>query len=157
MLLACLPRERYRLAAEPGCGPGGLTRELAGRCRRLVATDVVDVAVAAATAAVAGAPWVEVSLSDVDDERAVPDGVDLVVLSELLYYLPAHRVGAVLDRVGAALRPGGDLVLAHWRQWPAEAPADAAQVHDRVLRDGRFVPLVEHTDESFLLHVVRRR
>lgn len=157
VVLACLPRERYRLGAEPGCGLGELTRQLAGRCRRLVATDVVDDAVAATTAAVAGSPGVEVVRSDVDDARAVPHGADLVVLSEVLYYLPHSRVTAVLDRVAAALRPGGDLVVVHWRHWPAEAPADAAAVHARVQGDDRFARLVEHVDEDFLLHVVRRR
>lgn len=53
--------------------------------------------------------------------------------------------------------PGGDLVVVHWREWPAEAPADAASVHRRVCDDDRFVPLVEHVDDGFLLHVVRRR
>lgn len=157
VVLSSLPRETYRLAAEPGCGPGALTRELAGRCDRLVATDVVEEAVAAAAAAVVDAPGVQVRRCDVDDPRALPDGADLVVLSELLYYLPTGRVGAVLDRAAAALRPGGDLVVVHWRHWPAEAPADAAEVHRRVLDDARFATLVAHTDEEFLLHVTRRR
>ncbi|GAA1094614.1 bifunctional PIG-L family deacetylase/class I SAM-dependent methyltransferase [Pseudonocardia alni] len=157
VLLACLPRERYALAAEPACGLGELTRDLAARCDRVVASDVVDEAVAATTGALGGIPGVEVVAADVDDDRAVPGGVDLVVLAEFLYYLPAARVGAVLDRIAGALVPGGDLVLVHWRQWPAEAPADAATVHARVVADDRFDTLVEHTDEQFLLHVVRRR
>ncbi|MBN9738245.1 MULTISPECIES: bifunctional PIG-L family deacetylase/class I SAM-dependent methyltransferase [unclassified Pseudonocardia] len=157
VLLASLPREHYGLAAEPGCGIGELTRALASRCRRLVATDAVDEAVSATTAAVADAPGVEVARADVDDARAVPDGADLVVLSEFLYYLPAQRVTAVLDRVATALEPGGDLALVHWRRWPAEAPADAATVHGRVRDDDRFRTVVDHTDEEFLLLVVRRR
>ncbi|WP_224388395.1 bifunctional PIG-L family deacetylase/class I SAM-dependent methyltransferase [Pseudonocardia sp. ICBG1293] len=157
VLLACLPRERYVLAAEPACGLGELTRGLASRCDRVVASDVVAEAVAATVDALAGTPGVEVVAADVDDSRAVPAGADLVVLAEFLYYLPADRVGAVLDRIADALVPGGDLVLVHWRQWPAEAPADAAAVHARVLADDRFGTLVEHTDEQFLLHVVRRR
>lgn len=157
VLLAALPRERYRLAAEPGCGLGELTRALAGRCDRLVATDVVEEAVAATARRVADLPGVQALRSDVDDPRALPDGADLVVASELLYYLPPARVDAVLDRIAAALRPGGDLVVAHWRQWPAEAPCDGAAVHRRIVDDDRFTPLVEHLDEDFLLHVVRRR
>lgn len=157
VLLACLPREHYAIAAEPGCGLGELTRALAARCDRLVASDVVDEAVVATTEAVRGTPGVEILRADVDDDRAVPCGVDLVVLAEFLYYLPATRVDAVFDRIAGALVPGGDLVLVHWRQWPAEAPADAAAVHARVLADDRFDTLVEHTDEQFLLHVVRRR
>lgn len=157
VLLASLPRERYRLAAEPGCGLGALTADLAGRCDRLVATDVADAAVRATADAVAAHPGVDVARAGTDDDRAIPEGADLVVLSEFLYYLPGPQVGAVLDRVGRALVPGGDLVLLHWRGWPAEAPADAAAVHRRVVDDDRFDLLVDHVDEDFLLHVVRRR
>ncbi|MBP2367896.1 bifunctional PIG-L family deacetylase/class I SAM-dependent methyltransferase [Pseudonocardia parietis] len=157
VVLAALPREHYRLVAEPGCGPGELTRALAGRCRRLVASDVVDEAVAATAAATATTPWVEVHRSDVDSAAAFPDGADLVVLSEVLCYLTPARIDAVLDRVAAAVRPGGDVVLVHGRQWPAEAPADARAVHRRACDGDRFTTLVEHLDDEFLLHVVRRR
>ena len=157
VLLASLPRADYRVGAEPGCGLGALTRDLVGRCGRLVATDATAAAIHATTAAVEADSKVEVARADIDDERALPEGIDLAVLSEVLYYLPEERVDAVLERVARALVPGGDLVLVHWRGWPAEAPTDGAAVHRRVLGDDRFDTLVEHVDEDFLLHVVRRR
>ncbi|WP_245773499.1 methyltransferase [Pseudonocardia ammonioxydans] len=157
MLLAALPREHYRLGAEPGCGPGALTRELAGRCRRLVASDVVAEAVAATTAATAGSPGTEVHRSDVDDAAAVPDGADLVVLCDVLHHLLPARIDAVLDRVAGSVPAGGDVVVAHRLQWPAEAPTDARAVHRRVCGDDRFTTVVEHVDDDLLLHVVRRR
>ena len=43
--LAMLPRERYRRGFEPGCSIGVLTRQLAGRCDRLLACDVAAAAV----------------------------------------------------------------------------------------------------------------
>ena len=52
---------------------------------------------------------------------------------------------------------GADVVLVHWRGWPAEAPRDAAATHRQLTDDPRFATLVEHVDESFLLHVLRRR
>lgn len=157
VVLASLPRERYRSAAEPGCGLGELTRELARRCAHLVASDAVDQAVHATTTAIAGLADVDVRCCDVTDPDALPQGTDLVVLSEILYYLPPSQVDTVLDQVARTVIPGGDLVVVHWREWPAEAPADAASVHRRVCDDDRFVPLVEHVDDGFLLHVVRRR
>jgi LmbE family N-acetylglucosaminyl deacetylase len=38
VVLASLPRERYRRAFEPGCGTGELTRELAARCDAVLAS-----------------------------------------------------------------------------------------------------------------------
>jgi len=45
----------------------------------------------------------------------------------------------------------------HWPGWPAEAPRDAAATHRQLTDDPRCATLVEHVDESFLLHVLRRR
>ncbi|MFR9801122.1 bifunctional PIG-L family deacetylase/class I SAM-dependent methyltransferase [Pseudonocardia sp. RS010] len=156
VVAACLPHRHYAHAAEPGCGLGGLTRVLAGRCGAVTASDYTPAAVAATREATGGFPGVSVLEAALPDPRTVPAGVDLVVLSEVLYYLSPTDVGAVADRVAHALVAGGDVLLAHWRGWPAEAPQDAAATHGRLLDDPRFDLLVEHVDEEFLLHVLRR-
>ena len=151
VVLACLPRREYRHAAEPGCGIGVLTAALAERCARVSASDPVS------GGAVTALPGVTVTDAALPDPAALPAGVDLVVASEVLYYLAPTVVGQVLDRIAAALDRGGDLVLVHWRGVPAEAPQDAAAVHRRFRADPRFASLVEHRDEDFLLDVLRRR
>jgi SAM-dependent methyltransferase len=157
VLLACLPRRHYRYAAEPGCGLGALTRELAARCDRLDACDYTEEAVRATVEATRDVSGVRVRTAALPHPEALPDGIDLAVLSEVVYYLGDDDVRATMDRVAEALVPGGDVVLTHWRGWPAEAPADAAAVHARFGADPRFDVLVEHVDEEFLLHVLRRR
>ena len=156
VVLASLPRERYPTAFEPGCGTGELTAALAARCDRVLASDPVPDAVARArarTAAVAG-----VRIDDARLPGAVPAcPIDLAVFSEVLYYLDDGTVGATLDRTLAALRPGGDLVVVHWRGWPPEAPRDALATHRMVRDRPELVPLVEHTDADFVLLVLRRR
>lgn len=156
VVLAGLPRERYRSAFEPGCGAGELTVGLAGRCDRLLASDPVPAAVARARAATRDAPGVRVDLAALP--AAVPGGpVDLVVFSEVLYYLDDIAVTETLDRTLAALEPGGDVVVVHWRGWPAEAPRDADATHRMLRGRPELDVLIEHVDEDFLLHVLRRR
>ncbi|GAY08022.1 bifunctional PIG-L family deacetylase/class I SAM-dependent methyltransferase [Pseudonocardia sp. N23] len=155
--MACLPREHYRRAAEPGCGTGELTRELAGRCDTLHASDFAPAAVATAGAAVAASGHVTVSQAALPTAAALPDGLDLAVLSEVLYYLSAPDLDATIDRLADAVDPGGDVVVVHWRGWPADAPHDTRAVRARFDADDRFVPLVEHLDGEFALHVRRRR
>ena len=87
--LAALTRPRYRRAFEPGCSIGVLTAALADRCDEVVAADVDERAVATAR----GEP--RPALDNVRVERLSvpeewPDGMfDLVVISEVAYYLGA--------------------------------------------------------------------
>jgi hypothetical protein len=95
-------------------------------------------------------------------EAALPDALppgplDLVVFSEILYYLDDSSLRAAVERALAALQPGADLLLVHWRGWPAEAPRDAEATHRLVAAHPDLATLVEHVDEEFLLHVLRRR
>ncbi|MFC4948166.1 PIG-L family deacetylase [Pseudonocardia sp. GCM10023141] len=155
VVMACLPRERYGLAFEPGCGTGELTLELATRCDRVLAADPVADAVASARARTAGHRGVTVEAAALPD---VPPGpVDLAVVSEVLYYLDDTTLDATLTALTGALGTGGDLVSVHWRGWPPEAPRSAETTHQLLRRHERLDPLVEHADEDFLLLVLRRR
>ena len=149
VLLACLPRERYRWAAVPGCARGALPAGLAARCARLDASDAAVEAADAGTVAV-GHPALP-------DPRTLPTGIDLAVLCEVLHHLGDEDLAATCDLVAHALVPGGDLVVAHRRGRPAGAPRDAVATHAVLAGDPRFEVLVDHADAEFLLHVLRRR
>lgn len=154
--LASLPQERYRTAFEPGCGTGELTAELGERCAQVLASDPVIDAVERARGLTRHLPGVQVEVAELPD--AVPtEPLDLAVFSEVLYYLDDAALSATLDSTLAALRPGGDVVVVHWRGWPPEAPRDAAATHGVLAARPELDLLVEHTDQDFLLHVLRRR
>lgn len=156
MVLACLPDEHYGTVVEPACGVGALTRDLATRADRVVAFDPVPAAVDRTRAAVADLSQVDVHIGAVP--AAIPAGpVDLLVYSELLYYLDDDELTATIEASAAALRPGGHVLASHWLPWAPEAPRDGRDAHARLLAHPAFEPLVEHTDEEFLLHVLRRR
>ncbi|MDP4021451.1 SAM-dependent methyltransferase [Methylobacterium sp. NEAU 140] len=111
--LASLPRPRYRSAFEPACSIGVFTRTLAGRCDRLLASDPVPAAVAAARARCADLPGVTVAQQSVPADW--PEGrFDLIVLSEFLYFLDRSDLAALVGRVDGTIDPGGDIVLVHW-------------------------------------------
>ena len=111
--LHALSKARYRRAFEIGCSIGVFTRMLAPRCDRLLAVDAAEAPLAEARRRSADAPQVEVRRMRLPDE--FPDGAfDLVVVSEVLYYLNRADVEAVARRVVGALQPGGDAVLVHW-------------------------------------------
>jgi hypothetical protein len=153
--LASLPRSHYRLVWEPGCSIGELTAMIAGRADRVDASDVSAAAVATAVRAVEGCAGVEVR------HAALPSpppsqGYDLVVLSEVLYYLPADERAATLAAVDAAAAPGADLVVVHWRHHPGDAWDSGEAVNHQVRSRPGWRTVVRHDEADFVLDVLTR-
>lgn len=115
--LALLPRQRYHHAFEPGCSVGVLTELLSGRCTRVTATDVAAAALDSARRRLADAGRGEgVTLLRRSIDEPWPAGpFDLVVLSELGYYLTPDALHDLLERECPRLASGATVVAAHWR------------------------------------------
>jgi LmbE family N-acetylglucosaminyl deacetylase/SAM-dependent methyltransferase len=139
LVLAALPRPRFRRALEIGCSTGALTAALAARTDRVLAVDSSATAVRAARHRLQGEPDVDVAELVVPSEW--PDGAfDLVVVSEVGYFLSPAALEGVVGRVGASLTPDGAVVLCHWRH-PVEGwVLDADQVH-RAFETDELPPL----------------
>ena len=111
--MAALPSAGYSRALEIGCSIGVLTQRLAARCRTLIALDPASGALSLARERCRDLP-------DVSFVRALvpadwPEGAfDLILLSEVVYYLDRADVGRLVDRVETATRDGADIVLVHW-------------------------------------------
>ncbi len=155
LLLAALPRPRFRDAFEPGCSTGELTAALAPRCERLLATDVAERPLAAARARVAGQSHVSVQQLQVPQQWP-PRRFDLIVLSELGYYLDEADLDQLLSAAATTLAPDGVLVTCHWRHPAPEYPQTGDEVAAAVNGAARrhdWVSLVAHVEEDFLLDV----
>ena len=128
--LGLLPDRRYRHAFEPGCSIGTLTELLAQRCDHVTAVDVADAALRGADARLRKAGCRDrITLAQSSLDAAWPPGpFDLLVLSEVAYYLEADSLAALLGREIARLQPGAAVVAAHWRHPVADYPlsGDAA-------------------------------
>lgn len=111
--LDALTRASYRRAIEIGCSIGVFTAMLAPRCESLLAIDAAAAPLAEARRRCAAFPQVEIALMSVPGE--FPEGAfDLVVVSEVLYYLARADVERLARRAVEALEPGGEIVLVHW-------------------------------------------
>jgi len=130
--LALLPYARYRHAFEPGCSVGVLTAQLAGRCDHVTATDVAVAALDVNHHRLVDAgcrdrvTLVRASL----DEPWPATGCDLVVLSEVCYYLDPAALRAALDREVPRLTPGATVLAAHWRHPVADYPMSGDRAND---------------------------
>ncbi len=131
LTLACLPAARYMNAYEPGCANGELSADLAERCERLRVSDGSPKAVAVTGARMAGFPHVQVMQEWVPLQW--PDEpFDLIVVSELAYYLSAEELDALIARILASLSPGGTVLACHWRRQIEGCALDGDEVHRRL-------------------------
>lgn len=110
--LAAVPG-RYERCFEVGCSIGVLTRQLASRCDALLGVDVAETALVQARDRCAGLPHVTFQRMAVPGEW--PDGTfDLILFSEVLYYLGLPGLHEAAHRTARCLQPGGTVVLVNW-------------------------------------------
>ncbi|TFF18367.1 class I SAM-dependent methyltransferase [Jiella endophytica] len=135
LLKGCGPRCRGRVL-ELACANGETTAALRRSALRLVAQDASPTALAHAAARNVGAKNVRFVRGLLP--QGLPRGpFDLIVASEILYYLPRRDLEACLRRIEAALAPGGRLVALHHVVPFGDAatrPAAAARLVERHCR-----------------------
>ncbi|MFF2346353.1 PIG-L family deacetylase [Pseudarthrobacter sp. NPDC058119] len=153
LTLAALPEESYGRGLEVGCSIGTLTAALAPRCRSLLGVDASGTAVRRAGELLAGTPGARV------EQRVLPGSwpggtYDLVVVSEVGYYLAPAELAQLWDRVEASLEPGGTLLLCHWRH-PIEGwELDGDTVHSLARQRFGWRTAGHYQERDFVLEVL---
>ena len=131
--IAALEGRRFANGLEIGCSIGVLTQRLATRVDDLLAIDVAATALDRARAR--DLPNVAFELREVPEQ--FPDGAyDLIVISEVMYYLDASAFDATCDAIERTL--DGVLLAVHWRPSAPRYPFTGDEVHERL--EARFGP-----------------
>lgn len=154
LTVAALPNERYRRAFEPGCANGTLTELLQARCDRLIASEMLEEVASRARGRLAHLDHVEVVVAAFP--AWWPDGpLDLVVLSEVAYYLTDRGRDVAASSLLESLAPGGHVVAVHYTG-TTDYPMTGVQVGDWLDRLDGLTCCVRHHDRSFELGVWTR-
>lgn len=155
LVLASLPRRRFRHCYEPGCGSAELTAALAARCDRVLAADFSTHALRAARQRTAALPQVRLVQHRLPQDWPAGECFDLVVLSEVGYFLSAQQVQQLARDCEAGLDADGVLVACDWRAPFAQRACATDEVHALLGATG-LAPLVVHTEDDFCLRVWAR-
>jgi LmbE family N-acetylglucosaminyl deacetylase/SAM-dependent methyltransferase len=153
--LASLPRSRYTKVVELGCSIGMLTSGLAERSDSLLGIDASQVALEDAGRRLAGMSNVslqEATLPEQWPQQLDRASQDLIVISEIGYFLASDELEMLLQHSVTALRPGGHLLLCHWMHAVVGWPLNGKNVHDAARKLGWKI-LVEHREQDFLLEI----
>jgi cyclopropane fatty-acyl-phospholipid synthase-like methyltransferase len=134
LTLDAMPKPRYRSALEVGCSIGVLTRSLASRCHTLIAIDAAQTPLLEARRRCADLPGVRFEHMFAPDQW--PDGAfELILLSEVVYYLSRDDVGRLAAKVTNSLAQGGSVILVHWTgltNYPLSGDEAAALFIERI-------------------------
>ena len=153
--LALLPLPRYRHAFEPGCSVGVVTERLAGRCDHVTATDLVPAALEATDRRLIQAgcrDGVTLLRRSLDEDWPATD-FDLVVLSEVGYYLEAAALREILDRELPRLTNPATVVAAHWRHRVADYPMTGDQTNDVIAATPGLHRIGGYCDDDVVIDV----
>lgn len=113
LTMAILARPRYRRAVEAGCANGALTERLADRCDEVIAFDFVESSVSRAAQRLRVATNVVVRC-ETFPQWWPPGSGDLVVWSEVAYYLTDEGLAEAERGLQRWLNPGGEVVAVHY-------------------------------------------
>lgn len=154
-LSACGPGP-FTSALELGGSIGVFSSRLAPRCEALTTIDYSPTAVAAAHVQLADFPHARAIVGEIPD-AIEPGHHDLVVASEILYYLDDEALSATLERLRGVLIPGGRMVAVHWRPPGPERPQTATAVHAQLRSLPWLRTISDRSTADYLLDVLERR
>jgi SAM-dependent methyltransferase len=127
--LDALDAHTFGSALEVGCSIGAFTELLADRCAELTALDFSTRAVGLARKRLSGRTNVRIVEASFPEQA--PAGIwDLIVCSEVLYYLDRVALERAAKWLRAQLSAGATVLAVDWRGPTITEPHDGDEVHD---------------------------
>ncbi len=154
--IAALPNEKYNTALEIGCSIGVLTEMLAKRCNHLLSTDISEAPLQKARQRLQTFSNVEFQIAAIPDDYP-GQKFDLVMMSEVGYYLSKPDLEKAKQKIVASLLENGNLILVHWLPFVPDYPITGDEVHELFLEsDNRLKHLWGKREEKYRIDVFQK-
>jgi 2-polyprenyl-3-methyl-5-hydroxy-6-metoxy-1,4-benzoquinol methylase len=152
--VAAIADRRFRSALEVGCSIGVLSRQVAPLCEAFLGLDIAEAPLIEARARCQDLPQARF------ERMAVPQawpkgGFDLVLLSEVLYFLSLEDIVATAAHARHSLLPGGTLLLVNWIGNP-ESPQPGDRAAEAFMAAADLPVAVQARAERYRLDLLRR-
>jgi predicted TPR repeat methyltransferase len=155
--MAALEGRRFTRAFEIGCSIGVITRRLAPSCEALLAVDIVDSALAAAQARCADMSHVRFGNVRLPDQWPAGQTFDLILISEMLYFLAPPDITRLAHLAADSLLPGGIVLLVNYTEQIDEPSTgdQAAEIFIAATRTS-LAPTLQDRHEKFRIDRLQR-
>jgi SAM-dependent methyltransferase len=127
--IQALSNKSFKNGLELGCSIGVLTRLLATQCDALLAVDISAIAIKQAQDNCRDLDQVRFKALDVN--QRFPEGkFDLIICSEICYYLDKEALQHLFKNITQTLTTGGTFVMVHWTGLVPDYPLTGDAVHE---------------------------
>jgi len=148
--LALLTRPHYQKVLEIGCSNGHLSVHLAKRAAHLVCIDVSMEAVHLASQRLQAFEHVTVENKKIPEDF-YEQRFDLIVISEMAYYLTLEELHDFIEKLRLALNPDGEILCCHWQHDIQDFELNAEQVHQSFKQYFPFHHYLSLNDLDFMI------
>ncbi len=132
--IRCLPKVQFKSGFEIGCAIGILTQKLAKKCDQLLSVDYSEVGLEEARKRCGNLP--QVRFEQMQIPRQFPtEKFDLILFSEVGYYLTVEDLQKTKEKIIDQLLPGGYLLMVHFRIPVESFLLNGDIVHDAFIQD----------------------
>lgn len=153
--LAAIPDGKYKLALEIGCSIGVLTQMLRTKCQHLISMDISEIALEKARLRMKDQE--EVTFLHGGIPMDYPEGsFNLVVMSEVGYYLSKEDLLQTRKLIKNSLQMDGILVLVHWTHFVVDYPLSGDEVH-HCFADAGLSHIKGHRTADYRLDVYKNQ
>jgi protein-L-isoaspartate O-methyltransferase len=149
-IMRAIHSRRYRRAFEPGCSIGVLTASLATLCDQVIAMDISTTAVDHARKRCRALANVHIFRGAFPEQ--MPDGIfDLIVLSEIGYYLDEEQLLRAGRHLVSCLSESGVMLAVHWLGRSDDHILSGDRVHELLGTIGLSASVYAERHPSFRL------
>lgn len=153
--LAALPHQNYERILELGCSVGVLTARLAEYADEIIAVEISEKALQSARARCREFPHILFEKAFLPHDW--PNGkFDLILISEVAYYLSNEDLEILRDQVVSSLTESGQILLVHWTPQVASYPQTGDYVHEYFRSLNSFHQVKSERHDCFRLDLLQR-
>ncbi|AQS90440.1 methyltransferase type 12 [Gluconobacter albidus] len=159
-VLECLPAFPVSFAVELGCAIGVGTLALSKHCPRILAVDASESALVIARQRCRAEKYVRFLAAFLPADYPVAEaaGCDLVLISELLYFLSPKDIRRLADMVMESLKSEGHILIVNWTgQTDTPCTGDEAAEHFiRACREKHWIPELSEQGKGYRIDRLSR-
>jgi len=150
--IAALPDRKFPAILEIGCSTGYLSQALAQTGDHVLALDVSAVAVARASSRVGDHAHICFRQAELPEDWP-PGAFDLIVFSEVLYFMTAEEIRRCAELAYNSLTSDGVCVLVNWTG-ETDLPITGRQAASIFLASELWQCKLEQREDTYLLHLL---